>query len=54
MCNYLDNVARPAQRVKVCNGETCHVEHSTDQKPFKTVYAATHGQQSERWSFDTL
>ena len=46
MCTYPDNVARHAQRVKLCNGATCHVEHGINQMPFKTVYAATHGQQS--------
>ena len=40
-----------AQTVKICDGVICHVEHGNHQMPFKTVYAATHGQQSH---FDML
>ncbi len=55
MGTYLDNVARPTQTVKVCNGAICHVEHGNNQMPFKAVYAATHGQQShEKFVMHTL
>ncbi len=46
MGTYLDNAARPTQTVKACNGAIYDVEHGIKQMPFKTVYAARHGQQS--------
>ena len=55
MGTYLDDVARPTQTVKACNGAICHVEHGKNQMPFKAVYAATHGQQShEKFIMHTL
>ena len=37
MCTHLDDVARHAQRVKLCNGATSHVEHGIDNMLTKSV-----------------